>query len=143
MKHFHGVFGKNGNDQLWRYAMKSDRTWSTSLRMDFFQLENTQQSGKWLSTESTARIPDQKQSLVIHNAQNGAPKDEVAMDANLIAPGYDGGEVVSPVVSQLNEDETRPFVLYTYAESDNARANLESQKKAHATQTRCENPPAK
>ncbi len=32
---------------------------------------------------------------------------------------------MSEVASQPNEIETRPLVLYTYAESDNARANLE------------------
>ncbi len=36
-----------------------------------------------------------------------------------------GGEDVPEVASQPNEHETRPLVLYTYAESDNARANLE------------------
>ena len=102
--------------------MENYRTGSTSLRMDFIQLETAQQSGKWLSTEPKARIPDEKQSFIIHTAQNEAPEDKVAMDANL---GYDGGEAVSQVVSQLNEDGMRPLVLYTYAESDNARANLE------------------
>jgi hypothetical protein len=44
---------------------------------------------------------------------------------NLTVLGLDGKKDDSQVASPLNEDETRPLVLYTYAESENARANLE------------------
>ena len=58
---------------------------------------------------------------------DGNAADAIPLDStlNLIVIGEVDEESPSGVASVPEKDETRPLVLYTYAESDNARTNLE------------------